>query len=120
MGLYSCSTSLGSDFAAMSHFMDKGVFSWGSIAWSSLDKELWQFEREDNDHGWFLHNSMLSMVRISQGDINYPQVDEQFDLVGSLTIWFIWKACCKEFFESIKEPPVETVMKIWLEIIHTL
>ena len=34
---------------------------------------------------------MLSMVQISQGHINHPQVDEQWDLVGSLTIWFIWK-----------------------------
>ena len=60
------------------------------------------------------------MVQISQGDINHPQVDEQWDLVGSLTIWFIWKACYREVFKGIKEHPMETVMKIWLEIIHTL
>ena len=87
---------------------------------NSMDEELWEFERRDCYHGYLLHNSMLSLVRLAHGGICHPDGHEQWNMVSSVMIWFVWKARCKEDFEGKMEPPVKTVLKIWLEIIHTL
>ena len=96
MGLHIGSTSVVPDFVA-SHFMERGVCSWGSVAWSCLDEELCKFEGEDIDHGCLFHNLMLS-----QEGIGHLDVDEQWDMISSLTVCLIWKARCKEVFDCKK------------------
>ena len=41
-------------------------------------------------------------------------------MVSSLKIWFARKARCKEVLVGKKEWHVEIVIKVWLDIIHTL
>jgi hypothetical protein len=54
----------------MFYFVDIGVFSWGCVPWSTLVM-YGNFEGEDNDIGWLLVNSKLSLVRLSQVDIRH-------------------------------------------------
>ncbi|MCO5568556.1 hypothetical protein L7F22_022255 [Adiantum nelumboides] len=46
--------------------------------------------------------------------------DPRWELLSSLTLWFIWRARCCRSIEGQLEPPAETVRAIWQEILHTL
>ena len=73
-------------------------FHWMVIlGWRAM--EIW---RGRYDHGWLLYNSTILLVTLSQRDIGHPDVDEQQDMISSLTIWFIWKEKCKEVFLRAK------------------
>ena len=46
--------------------------------------------------------------------------DMVWELISSLTLWFLWRARCSRVFEDRQEPPAETVRAIWLDLVHTL
>eukprot|EP00250_Pteridium_aquilinum_P028273 c36882_g1_i1 orf=333-566(+) len=46
--------------------------------------------------------------------------DPRWELIGSLTMWFIWRAQCCRLFESRVVPPAETIRNLWLKLIHML
>ena len=48
---------------------------------------------------------------------NKPQI---WQLVSSITIWYIWKARCLKVFQNMTERPAQIISGIWIEIVHNL
>ena len=46
-----------------------------------------------------------------------PQI---WQLVSSITIWYIWKARCLKVFQNATERPAQIISGIWIEIVHNL
>ena len=46
-----------------------------------------------------------------------PQI---WQLVSSITIWYIWKARCLKVFQNVTERPTQIISGIWIEIVHNL
>ena len=46
-----------------------------------------------------------------------PQI---WQLVSSITIWYIWKARCLKVFQNMIERPAQIIYGIWTEISHNL
>ena len=43
-----------------------------------------------------------------------------WQLVSSITIWYIWKARCLKVFQNVTESPAQIISGIWIEIVHNL
>ena len=99
------------------------VFTWGAVAWSTLSGPALGYEAEPT-----------SLEIRAQGGRTYtaPVVDYsthpwdpgasdlQWELIGSLAVWFVWRARCRRIFEGRAVPPAESIRDFWLELIHTL
>ena len=46
-----------------------------------------------------------------------PQI---WQLLSSITIWYIWKARCLKAFQNVTERPAQIISGIWTEIVHNL
>ena len=53
-----------------------------------------------------------------------PQIEmdkpEIWQLVSSITIYYIWKARCLKVFQNVTERPAQIIFGLWIEIVHNL
>lgn len=103
-----------------------GFVTWGSVSWllPLLGPHLF-FEGEDEDPIFMLTASgyrkgTLSMIPplARQGDSHYRDVI--FLTIESISLWFLWKAPCSHILRSVCPDIVDTLTKIWLEIVYSL
>ena len=45
---------------------------------------------------------------------------EIWQLVSSITIWYIWKARCLKVFQNVTRIPTQIISRIWIEIVLNL
>jgi hypothetical protein len=43
-----------------------------------------------------------------------------WELMSTITMWYIWTARCRKVFDDNTEHPVEIVRNIWVMAVHTL
>ena len=52
-----------------------------------------------------------------QIETDKPQI---WQLVSSITIWYIWKAQCLRVFQNVTKRPAQIISGIWTKIVHNL
>ena len=78
------------------------------------------YEQEEvGDVGVMRHGLMGKKIipLNSQIETSEPQI---WQLVSSITIWYIWKARCLNVFQNVTERPAQIIYGIWTEIVHNL
>ena len=90
--------------------------------WSSLSRI--PFSYEDSEVGFHLRIATTGVARVFSSQVVFTASSREamqiWELLSSTTMWFIWKARCKKVFKLSKNPAVEIVSAIWLELVLTL
>ena len=98
------------------------IYTWGAATWSTISGPALAYETEAGSLAVRLHSGQPRLYPFS-GTEPLPTSSERdlrWELVSSLTLWFVWCARCHRVFEGQLEPSAVTVRAIWLELIHTL
>ena len=99
------------------------VFTWGAVAWSTLSGPALGYEAEPTSleiRAQGGRTFTAPVVDYSTHPWDPGASDLQWELIGSLAVWFVWRARCRRIFEGRAVPPAESIRDFWLELIHTL
>ena len=89
----------------------EGIFTWGAAAWSTLSGPALAYEAEPGSLAIRLHTGQPRHYPFS-GTEPLPTSSERdlrWELLSSLTLWFVWRTRCHRVFEGQLEPPAVTV-----------
>lgn len=107
--------------------LHSGFVTWGFVSWllHDIGPHL-TFEGEDEDPVLLLtatsyHRGILGMIPTLaiQTDITLSR-SLMFSTIASIIAWCIWKARCSEILSSEPSSTVDTLAKVWSELIHSL
>ena len=97
------------------------TFTWGAVVWSSLEQETMSYESPIGSLAIaFASVHPFSILYVNSAHLATTQEEEQWRIINSIIAWFIWKRRCRYAFEELKTPPTETLMDLWVELLHSL
>ena len=94
--------------------------SCGAVAWGTLSGPAMGYE--DTSDGVILmsQQGFLVTTRSIRASTESRDGDPRWELISSLTMWFVWRARCRWIFDQRVIAPAEMIRDLWLELIHTL
>ena len=95
------------------------VFTWGMVVWTSLVRDVFHYDNESMDHGFYTkYGSVhtLSLLSLQFSGVR-KEVQSVWEILSSSIVYHIWKARCSLIFHQLKTPPAKVVSSIWLDIV---
>ena len=92
----------------------------GAVLYMVVQGQLVLYEQEDVAYTLSIRRGLMQKTSI----LMKPQIDihkhETWQLVTSITIWYIWEAMCLKVFQNVTEIPAQIIIGIWTKIVHNL
>ena len=87
-------------------------FTWGAAAWGSCSTMAGSYEASTEEVCLQIQRGRvlvaprtLEELAVDDGE----ECDLRWELISSLSLWFVWRAWCRRIFEGRAVPPAETV-----------
>ena len=83
----------------------RAVYTWGAVLWVVVHDKPMVYEQEEVADGTVMRYGLMEKKMIPsnpQIQIDKPQI---WQLVSSITIWYIWKALCLKVIQNVIERP---------------
>ena len=100
----------------------EGLFSWGMVVWATSDVMTFQYDSDPRDTVFKIQQKRVSCMQMEQLQVPYviKNMHIVWELMCTITMWYIWTARCSKVFDDNTVHPVETVRNIWVMAVHTL
>ena len=92
----------------------------GPVLWAVVQDKPMVYEQEDVANALAMRHDFMKKTFIHlnlQIEIDKPEI---WQLVSSITIWYIWKARCLRVFQTVTKRPGQINSRIWIEILRDL
>ena len=96
------------------------MYTWGAVLWVVVQDKPMVYEQEEVADSIVMRHGLMGKKLIllnPQIETNKPQI---WQLVSSITIWYIWKARCLKVLQNVTERPAQIFFGILTEIVHNL